>query len=142
MMRVFLDTNILIDIVARRSKFYKAASNVFNLGILGSVELVTTSMSYATCVYICQREMPYQDVIMVLQQLDSYVKIAPMNGAQCQRALHADAVDFEDMLQYEAALGGGCDVVVTRNGKHFPKDGIPIMTPEQFLQFYMDEESE
>ena len=33
MMRVFLDTNILLDIIEARQKFLLASSNVFDLGI-------------------------------------------------------------------------------------------------------------
>jgi predicted nucleic acid-binding protein len=34
-MKVFLDTNILIDFIARREDFYQAAANLINLGIKG-----------------------------------------------------------------------------------------------------------
>ena len=38
-MKVFLDTNILIDFIARRDGFYEYAANIINLGIRGEVKL-------------------------------------------------------------------------------------------------------
>ena len=56
-----------------------------------------------------------------------------MNDSQCEKALAAIAPDFEDMLQYEAALASDCEVIVTRNQKHFPKDTVPILSPHEFI---------
>ncbi len=47
-------------------------------------------------------------------------------------------LDFEDMLQYESANAANCDVIITRNGKHFPQDNIQIMTPTEFLEQYTE----
>jgi predicted nucleic acid-binding protein len=38
-MKVFIDTNILIDFIARREQFYQTAANLINLGIKGELEL-------------------------------------------------------------------------------------------------------
>lgn len=49
-------------------------------------------------------------------------------------ALGSDMPDFEDMLQYKAAVSAECDVIVTRDKKrHFPINGIPVLSPEDFL---------
>ena len=49
-------------------------------------------------------------------------------------ALNSNMPDFEDMLQYEAALAEGCEVIVTRDvNRHFPTDIIPILAPIAFL---------
>lgn len=38
-MKVFLDTNILINIIAKRDPFYHVAANIINLGFKGEVKL-------------------------------------------------------------------------------------------------------
>ena len=59
---------------------------------------------------------------------------AAMDDIQVTEALSSDMPDFEDMLQYEAAVSAKCDVIVTRDKKrHFPNGGIPVMPPETFL---------
>ena len=44
--------------------------------------------------------------------------------------------DFEDMLQFESAYATGCDVIITRNKKHSPKDAIQVLEPEEFFDCY------
>ena len=132
-MNAFLDTNILIDLLARREQFYQAASNVVDLGISGSVTLFSTSMTFATTVFVCRKVLGYENTVRALQSLEAYIRIVPMDADQCHEALHSKMPDFEDMLQYEAALASDCDVIITRNSKHFPKGIIPILTPLEFL---------
>lgn len=64
-----------------------------------------------------------------------------MDDEQVSDALGSGMPDFEDMLQYEAALASKCDVIVTRDKKrHFPQDGrIPVMSPETFLNDFFQE---
>lgn len=132
-MKVFLDTNILIDVLARREGFYEAASNIVNLGINGEVRLHTTSMSVATTLFVVRKVLGYDNTIAALKALEPFIEIVPMDAEQCHNALHSEMPDFEDILQYEAAKAAGCNAVVTRNKKHFPDSGINILTPLEFL---------
>lgn len=132
-MKVFLDTNIIIDVLARREGFYEAASNVINLGIVGEVILCATSMSFATTIFVTKKVLGYSNAVSALKSLEDFIAIVSMDAPQCHEALHSSMPDFEDMLQYQAALAADCDVIVTRNGKHFPKSSIPVLTPKEFL---------
>lgn len=134
-MRAFIDTNILIDVLAHRESFFEASSNVVNLGVIGEIELCTTSLSYATTVYITRPVLGYTGAIKAMKSLEPYLTVVPMDAEQCHNALFSDMPDFEDMLQYNAAIAADADVIVTRNKKHFPKQGIPILTPQEFLAY-------
>ena len=132
-MKAFLDTNILIDVLSRRIPFYEAASNVINLGITGQIELCATSMSFGTTAFITKSVLGYDNAIAALQMLDPYIGIVTMDAGQCHNALFAKMPDFEDMLQFNAAVAAKADVIITRNKKHFPKHQMPILTPNEFL---------
>ena len=133
-MRAFLDTNILLDIIEGRQEFLLASSNVFDLGIRGQIEMFATPLTFANCVYTARKNVGYEQAINGLKCLKSYVKTAAMDDNQVTDALCSEMPDFEDMLQYEAAVAAKCDVIVTRDKKrHFPKDGLPILSPEGFL---------
>ena len=132
-MRVFLDTNILLDIIESRQKFLLASSNVFDLGIRGQIQIFATPLTFANCVYTARKNVGYEQAVKGLKILKSYVQTAPMDDVQVTDALNSDMPDFEDMLQYEAALAAKCDVIVTRDKKrHFPIGGLPI--PRGFPQ--------
>ena len=139
-MKVFLDTNVLIDFIARREDFYQAAANLINLGIKGEVDLYTTPLTYATCVFIGRKVLGYDGVVKAMQMLDNYLNVMPMTGIQCKNALFSPMPDFEDMLQFESAYAAGCDVIVTRNKKHFPQDAIQVLSSIEFFDCYWLEE--
>lgn len=133
-MRVFLDTNILLDIIEGRQKFLQASSNVFDLGVRGQIQMFATPLTFANCVYTARKNVGYEQAVNGLKALKSYVKTAAMDDNQLVNALCSDMPDFEDMLQYEAAVAAKCDVIVTRDKKrHFPNNGLPVLSPEVFL---------
>ena len=43
---------------------------------------------------------------------------------------------FEDMLQFESAYATGCELIITRNKKHFPQDAIQLLEPSEFFDCY------
>ena len=140
-MRVFLDTNILLDIIEGRQKFLLAFSNVFDLGVKGQIEMYAIPLTFANCVYTSRKNVGYENALQGLKVLKKFVKTAPMDDEQVSDALCSDMPDFEDMLQYEATLGVKCDVIVTRDKKrHYPKNStIPVLSPEEFLnEFFHD----
>lgn len=133
-MRVFLDTNVLLDIIEGRRQFLLASSNVFDLGIRGQIQMFATPLTFANCVYTARKNVGYEQAIGGLRKLKKYVRTATMDDIQVTDALGSDMPDFEDMLQYKAAVSAECDVIVTRDKKrHFPINGIPVLSPEDFL---------
>jgi len=57
-----------------------------------------------------------------------------MDEPQLRQALEQPATDFEDMLQYQCAKANFCDMIITRNSKHFTFAEIPVLTPSDFLK--------
>lgn len=126
-----------MDIIEGRQKFLLASSNVFELGIEGKIQMFATPLTFANCVYTARKYVGYERAVKGLRSLKSYVRTAAMDDLQVSNALNSDMPDFEDMLQYEAALAAKCDIIVTRDRKrHFPTEEIPVLSPEVFLNTY------
>ena len=89
-MKVFIDTNILIDFIARRGQFYYPAANLINLGIKGDIRLFATPLSYATCIFIAKKMLGYEGVVKAMQILDHYIQITTMTASQCHNALYSN----------------------------------------------------
>ena len=68
--------------------------------------------------------------------LKEYINISPLTQSEFDKAFSKPSQDAEDMLQYYSAVSANCDVVITRNGKHFPTNGLPVLTPKEFLERY------
>lgn len=134
MKRVFVDTNVLVDVLDNREQFVVDSANVLELGIQGTVELYASAMSFATCLYLTRRTLGKEGAAEAIRTLREYIHISPITEREFDLAFSSVAPDYEDMLQYHSALSAGCGVIVTRNEKHFPKDTIPILTPHEFLR--------
>jgi hypothetical protein len=61
------------------------------------------------------------------------VTVSPVDDAVVSNALNAGFADFEDAVQYHAALAAKVPVLVTRNTRHYRKSVITVCTPEEYL---------
>ena len=138
-MRVFLDTNILLDYgLDRDGADY--AENILQLGHQGLIELYASYLSYANMGYIL-RHHPVAERYELVRMMRQPVDVLPCDANQLDAGLLTEVIDFEDMLQYQCALAAGCDMVVTNNKKDFHEFcHLPFLTSEEFLlQFDYEE---
>lgn len=136
MKKIFLDTNIILDVMAQRKPFNTSANAVMKLGIKGGISLCATPLTFANCAYILKSTYKHTDPVSVVKAYKQYIIALTMNDEQCQRALSSDAPDLEDNLQYEAALAANVDCIITRNKKHFKQSTITLFTAEEFINGY------
>ena len=132
MMKVFLDTNILLDFGLDRDQSDYACS-ILQLGKDGLIELYASYLSYANMGYIL-RHHPVAEIYRLIRMMRQPVNVLPCDAAQLDEALGFEVKDFEDMLQYQCAKATGCDVIVTNNKKNFQHFcELPFLTSEEFL---------
>ena len=136
MKRLFIDTNVLLDILLQRAPFLKDSAKVVDMGMSNRLQLVSTALTFSTCVYVARKHLGYGVAIENVKMLEKYFEIAPMTHSQLRAALYSNMPDIEDMLQYQSAVDAHCDVVVTRNVQHFPQQPIPSMTPTDLLSIH------
>lgn len=138
-MNVFLDTNIIIDVMERREPFFLQSANLLELGYKRKIHLYATSLSFINALYISRKSLGKEIAIEKVQILREFVEISPIGAREFDLALSLGSKDIEDNLQYASALSAECDVLVTRNKKDFPtEDNIKILTPQEFFDYYSD----
>lgn len=130
---VFVDTNIILDLLARRENFYPAAARLFSLAEKGDVHLCVSSLAYANLFYILRKEHSSPGATTILKKLCKLVTILPVDSETVVSALDAGFTDFEDALQYQAAVKKGVACLITRNIKDFKRSAIEVCTAEEFL---------
>ena len=140
MKKLFVDTNIVIDLLSRRESFYEEAANLFSLADKRLIELSISSLTIANTSYILLRQMDSNRAKSILRKLRLLVKILPLDDKIIGLALNDDLFsDFEDGLQYFSAIEHRQDIIITRNLKDFKNSTLPIMTAKQFIEtFRMD----
>ena len=131
-MTVFVDTNILIDLLCERESFVQSARMLFAYGYSGRLTLVLSSLSLVHAVYIA-RKYGYVDVRERLDDITEFVEVVDLRKEVAKRALTCEWKDYEDAVQYMSAIKENADCIVTRNKKDFGKSVIPVYTIEELM---------
>ena len=132
MMTVFVDTNILIDLLCERESFVQSARMLFAYGYSGRLTLVLSSLSLVNAVYIA-RKYGYVDVRERLDDITEFVEVVDLRKEVAKRALTCEWKDYEDAVQYMSAIKENADCIVTRNKKDFWESVIPVYTIEELM---------
>ncbi|NVO11228.1 MAG: PIN domain-containing protein [Bacteroidales bacterium] len=135
MKNLFVDTNIVIDLLSRREPFFEEAATLFSLADKKQIELAVSSLTIANTSYALLRQMDSNKAKSILRKLRLIVKILPLDDKIVGLALNDDFfLDFEDGLQYFTALENGQELIITRNLKDFKYSKLPTMTAKQFIE--------
>ena len=136
MKKVFLDTNILIDLLADRQPFSKFAIEIFDLAEKKKIKLYTSSHSLATTHYLLKKYMGEKDLRTLLYSLLDYLDIMSIDLTIIKKSLLSRHKDFEDAIQIFAANSiDNLDFIVTRNVKDFKEAGIVVLPPDELLLY-------
>ncbi len=134
-MKAFIDTNILIDLACQRKDFFEEAKELFLLGYTNKITIAFSTLSFVNAVYISKKYgYTLESTKSVLSNIASFTEILDLpNGKNIIDALLSDWKNFEDCVQTNAAIEGGCDCIITRNKKDFVQSEIPVYTIKEFL---------
>ena len=132
-MKVFLDTNIILDFLGEREGFYENAAKLATLADEGKLEIFVSPLSFATVNYFLTKFENGEAAIEKLRKFKVLSNISSIDELIIEKGLNSKFKDFEDALQYFCAVESGCDIIVTRNGKDFKESSISVMTPAEFL---------
>jgi len=137
MKKLLIDTNIVIDLLAKREPDYFAAAQLFSLSDKKQIKLSVSSLSIANTNYILLKLKLPSEVKLILRKFKLLVDVLALDDKIINLALNdTDFNDFEDGLQYFTAIENDQDIIITRNLKDFKKAVLPVMTAEQFLKSY------
>ena len=134
MSKILIDTNIVIDLLARRESFYKSAAQLFSLADKQKLELSISALTFANINYVLSRLKSTQVAREILRRFRVLVKVLPLNDKIIDLALNdSNFKDFDDGLQYYTAIVNEQDVIITRDLKDFKASKIPVMTADEYL---------
>jgi predicted nucleic acid-binding protein len=134
MKNLYLDTNIVLDLLAERMPFYTEAAKLFSLADKKKIKLSISSLCLADAHYILSRQNPEIEVRKVLRKFKVLVNVLPLYDKITDLALNSDFKDFEDAIQYFTALEYDQDLIITRNQHDFKESKIPVMTAGEFIK--------
>ena len=140
MKKVFLDTNIIVDLIAVRKPFSKYSIEIFKKAEEKKIKLFTSSHSIATTHYLLKKYLEEKILRDVLYNLLDYVTVIAVDTDVLKKGLRSKHKDFEDSIQILCASTiEKIDCIVTRNTKDFRVSEILVLTPDELcLRWKLD----
>lgn len=133
MAKIFVDTDVCLDLLSGRKPFNAFAEQLFTLADLGKIEIYVSSLSFSNIDYILQSQYKMNDSRKILSRFKTLVFVLPVDDKIINLALASDFGDFEDAIQYNTAIENNIKILLTRNLKDYRKSLIQVMNPETFL---------
>lgn len=132
-MRIFLDTNVLVDFCAEREPFYADAAAIIDMGYNKEAKLIASSLTLVNIAYVMRKVKPHSLVMQKIDQLVNLCAISSIDRQTIASTIAAQPTDFEDAVQYHSALQAKADLIISRDTKGFAEFDLPVMTPAEFI---------
>ena len=131
--KVFVDTDIIYDLLAARESFYSSAAHLFTLADEGKIQIYISALSLANIHDLISKRKSKDESKEILRKFKVLVHVIPLTEKIIDLALNSDFSDFEDAIQYYSALQNEIDVLLTRNLKDYRKTQITVLTAQDYI---------
>lgn len=134
--RIFIDSDVFIDVFSQREHFYKSSSQLLTLAELNVFQAYTSPLIIANIVYVLQKFGKKELAIHAVRKIRSFTNIVEMNQRIVDQAMAALIPDFEDAMEIYSAEHSAMDIIVTRNIKDYKSSKISLMSPIEALALF------
>ena len=132
--KLFIDSDIILDVLTERGEFYESAAGIFDLGYTKKLNLYTSAVVLANVFYILRKKYGIEKSRELLKKLRSVLKVAPITEKTVDSALSSGFTDFEDALQYFSAKENKIPAFITRNTRDYREKDLTVQTAEEFIR--------
>lgn len=133
MNKIFVDTDVCLDLLSGRMPFNKTAEIIFSLADKGKLKIYVSSLSFSNIDYVLRSQYSTKHSRQLIAKFKTLVQVLAVDSKTIDLALASDFNDFEDAIQYSCAIENNLTTLVTRNVKDYKKATIHILTPEAFI---------
>ena len=133
MKKVFLDTNVVLNLILER-EYKQEVAQIFAMCEQSLIVLYVSFLTIANLAYIVRKSRTQRQLRTIIADLKLFVNVLPMTDEQLCCTLLVDGRDLEDILQFECAKAFECDVIVSRNKKDFSFSELQVLTPSEYLR--------
>ena len=138
-MKFFLDANIIISVINKEFPQYTFTSRILSMMEDDkSVTLVTTNICLAIAFYFAEKKFGAALAKSKIGLLVQYLDIADCGTREAISTMQNKKIhDFEDGLQYYAALHANCSCIVSNDQDDFYFSDLPVYNAERFFRKYV-----
>ena len=103
-MKILIDANVLIDVALEREPFFRDSDRILALSEQKTLTGYISASSFSDLFYILRKNKGKSLAIDFLRHIVSFCQIATVDDAVIRQALAGNFKDFEDAIQYNAAI--------------------------------------
>ncbi len=141
-MRIFLDANVLVSVVNKEYPLFTFSSRIVSLTDSRDFEVFTSPLCLAIAFYFAGKKNK-RSAREKIALLSTHLSIAEVNESSVKKTAQNMIVhDFEDGLEYYAALDNKCGCIVTEDTNDFYFSAIEVLTSEAFFRKYLTAKTE
>lgn len=131
--KALIDTNVLLDHLAKRENFHQDAATIFSMASDGCITGIISSLSIVNCAYVLPKHYNGQAVLEQIKEMLRIFTISNVDANILEEAANLAPYDYEDAVQYLSSLPYHPDVIITRDKRGFNDFDILVMTPAEFV---------
>ena len=130
--RIFVDTNILLDVLLEREGHYYDALKIWASAENGDVEACIAAISLNNIHYVMRKLKSETTAMIAVKILLRIFKVIPVDADILGLAVDFHDKDFEDDIQLQCAIKAKCSQLFTRNPNHYDHSAIAVVPPSSF----------
>jgi hypothetical protein len=134
-MKVYIDYDVILDNFYSRKDFFEDSQKIFILIEKNIIKGYVSSLIIWNLFYLLSKYLGDNEARKKIKEFRSIINIVPIDSKIIDLSLNSDVKDFEDSVQFYAAITEGIDIFITRNKKDYPKNSITIMNSKEFINF-------
>lgn len=134
MIKLFVDSDIILDLLAQREPHYIRAARLFTLIDQNEVIAYTSPLIFANLHYLLKKQTSNLSALKSLRKLKTLINILSIDERVIEQSLNSEFNDFEDAIQYFTAVNNGITLIITRNKTDYKRSKINVLTAEEFLK--------
>lgn len=130
---ILIDTNVLLDVLTKRDRFYVSAAAIWSAAETGPISGAISAISFNNTYYIMRKYGGESAARKAVAALRGIFTVVPLDARIINLAIDSDLGDFEDAIQLHSAVRVGARYLVTRNPADFATEVLSVVCPDEYL---------
>ena len=137
-MKIFLDANILVSVLNKEYPLFTYASRVVSLADDKKYTIYTSPLCLAIAFYFAEKKSGTKLAKQKIAILSAKLVISSVGENEVLLSLQNKQVnDFEDGIEYYAAVANKCQVIITEDVDDFYFADVEVQRAQEFLIKYV-----
>ena len=134
MKKIFIDTNVILDVTLHREDFLAESIQIWSDCELKKVQGFISAITLNNMYFIMRKQVGSTVALEYVKLILTIFTIVPLDETILRLAANLPHKDFDDAIQTFSAVQAKAECIITRDVAHFSKDYIPVISPKEYIE--------